>query len=85
MSGLTSQKYLYSNIPCYQKKKRETVSHRMAEEEAVGMCYNGKGDNFTFDYQFSIFLASKAGKDSNFAVYLTRCHSWYVMLNCSET
>lgn len=33
------------------------------------MLHKEKGHAFTFDDQFSIFLASKAGKDPNFAVF----------------
>ena len=42
MTGITSQKYLYSNIPCY--KKKEIVLHKIAGEEALGLCYIRRND-----------------------------------------
>lgn len=57
----------------------------MVEEKAVRIWYIKEKRQFTFEYQFSIFLASKTGTDPNFAVFLVRYHSEHVMRNCSET
>lgn len=43
----------------------------MVEEKAVRMWYIKEKRQFTFEYQFSIFLASKTGTDSNFAGFFS--------------